>query len=109
MVGRRRRGLLLLRLGSDLASLAFERSFRAQMPNAIATTATAAVAHSHGLCAAEVPSGAFFGGRRLGGGPVGGSGRWIGGGHLATLPRGRDVEQPCAPAYPTGGAPHRDT
>ena len=39
---------------SDFAASAFERSFRAQTPNAIAMTATAAVAHSHGLCAAEV-------------------------------------------------------
>ena len=63
---------------SALASLAFERSFRPQTPKAIATTATAAVAHSHGLRAAEVRSGALsaLGGSGSGAGSGGAGDRW---------------------------------
>ena len=85
---------------SAFASSAFERSFRPQTPRAIATTATPTVAHSHGLCHADLRSGASSGLEGSGGG----------GGSLAdmtqhTLP-GLGVRQSCVLAFPGACTQH---
>ena len=85
---------------SAFASSAFERWFRPQIPRAIATTATPTVAHSHGLCHADLRSGASSGLEASGGG----------GGSLADIAQhtlaGLGVRQSCVLAFPGACTQH---